>query len=93
MKILPVVVLLACLGSFDLAVAEVITLPLAKADALSGAPVRGASMDDVRAGWGEPAEIVSAVGEPPISRWHYPEFTVYFEHQRVLHAAKRRLPE
>jgi hypothetical protein len=29
---------------------------------------------------------VPAVGEPPISRWEYTGYTVYFEHDLVLHS-------
>jgi hypothetical protein len=34
--------------------------------------------------FGEPQEKLSAVGEPPISRWHYLDYTVYFERDRVI---------
>ena len=49
-------------------------------------PVRGTSMDSVRANFGTPTSQQAAVGEPPISRWDYPGFSVYFEHQHVIHA-------
>lgn len=49
-------------------------------------PERGTRMDAVRANLGEPNKTVGPVGEPPITRWIYDEFTVYFEHQRVLHS-------
>jgi hypothetical protein len=42
---------------------------------------------------GAPQERLPPVGDPPITRWRYPEFTVYFEHDRVLHtvvAARRQ---
>jgi len=26
------------------------------------------------------------VGKPPITRWDYPSFSVFFEHDRVIHA-------
>ena len=29
---------------------------------------------------------VPAVGKPPISRWEYPGFVVYFEHDHVIHS-------
>jgi len=41
-------------------------------------------MDKVRASFGEPDKIVSAVGDPPITRWQYPEYVVYFEYDRVI---------
>ena len=28
--------------------------------------------------------------QPPITRWDYPAFSVYFEHDRVIHAVARR---
>lgn len=47
-------------------------------------PTRGMSMDRVRKQWGEPAQTVAAVGDPPISRWKFDDFTVYFEHKLVI---------
>jgi hypothetical protein len=29
---------------------------------------------------------VAAVGQPPIARWVYPSFVVYFERNLVIHA-------
>lgn len=53
-------------------------------------PVRGTTMERVRARYGTPGEMRNAVGDPPISRWDYPGFTVYFEYNRVIHAVVRR---
>jgi hypothetical protein len=47
-------------------------------------------MDTVRARLGSPERRVGPVGEPPITRWVYERFTVFFEHDRVLHSVKRR---
>ncbi len=49
-------------------------------------PRRGTSKAQVEQRYGAPSEKVAAVGEPPISRWVYPSFTVYFEYQHVVHA-------
>jgi hypothetical protein len=49
-------------------------------------PARGASMKTVQARFGEPSARHAAVGSPPITRWDYPGFSVYFEHQHVVHA-------
>ena len=49
-------------------------------------PSRGMSMDKVEAKYGAPARRVPAVGAPPISRWEYPGFVVYFENNLVVHA-------
>ncbi len=55
-----------------------------------GMPERGTAMSTVRERLGDPRRRVAAVGEPPITRWVYERFTVYFEHDRVIHAVKRR---
>jgi hypothetical protein len=36
------------------------------------------------------SQRIAAVGEPPISRWVYPQFVVYFEGSYVIHAVARR---
>jgi len=47
-------------------------------------PVRGMNMDQVRAQFGEPREIKPPVGDPPITRWLYDGYTVYFEYSYVI---------
>jgi len=49
-------------------------------------PVRGMTMDEVSAKYGEPTQILAPVGDPPITRWIYPNFTVNFERQYVIFA-------
>lgn len=56
------------------------------APAAASAPARGMSMAQVEARFGAPAERFAAVGQPPITRWVYPGFVVYFEYQTVVHA-------
>lgn len=56
------------------------------AQAQAGAPSRGMSMAQVEAHFGSPSEKVAPVGRPPITRWVYPGFTVYFEGHLVIHA-------
>ena len=70
------------------AVADVLLLDgIEAARATSGQrPVRGTSMDRVEAAYGPPSSRHAAVGEPPITRWDYPGFVVYFEYQYVIHA-------
>lgn len=53
-------------------------------------PARGITMERVEALFGEPTEREAPVGDPPITRWEYPDFTVYFEYDRVIHAVPRR---
>jgi len=49
-------------------------------------PARGLSMEKVEAAYGAPANRVAAVGSPPITRWEYPGFIVFFENNIVLHS-------
>ena len=47
-------------------------------------PRNGLSMADVEQRFGEPVERSGAVGEPPITRWTYDDYSVYFEHNLVI---------
>ncbi|RBW49835.1 hypothetical protein [Marinobacter sp. F3R11] len=49
-------------------------------------PRTGLTQASVRASWGEPAKAEGPVGQPPISQWHYDNFVVYFENDRVIHS-------
>ena len=50
-------------------------------------PTNGHSMKMVLAKFGQPNERMAPVGNPPITRWIYDEFTVYFEHKLVVNSA------
>jgi hypothetical protein len=50
------------------------------------APARGMTMSQVASKFGTPVTKVPAVGNPPISRWEYPGFVVYFERDHVIHS-------
>jgi hypothetical protein len=49
-------------------------------------PARGMTMEQVATKFGTPVTKVPAVGKPPISRWEYPGFIVYFESDHVIHS-------
>ena len=53
-------------------------------------PSRGSSMDQVEKQFGAPTERHAAVGQPPITRWVYPDKVVYFEYQHVVHTVTIR---
>ncbi len=53
-------------------------------------PDRGMTMQEVEARYGAPLQRRSAVGTPPITRWEYQDFVVYFEHRHVIHAVAKR---
>ncbi len=49
-------------------------------------PTAGMLEDQVLRIFGEPISRTSAVGEPPISRWIYADFVVFFEYDHVVHS-------
>ena len=76
--------------------ADVLLVDRVQKEAVLPVPPRGISMDQVLARYGEPAERVAPVGgnrpqHPPITRWVYGDFTVYFEHDKVIDTVANRL--
>jgi hypothetical protein len=53
-------------------------------------PTSGMSMSQVTMRFGEPLEQRGPIGDPPITRWLYEEYTVYFERDRVINTVVRR---
>lgn len=54
----------------------------------SGLPPRGMHKNTVKKEYGEPQKQVGPTGKPPISRWMYADFTVYFESGWVIHTVR-----
>lgn len=81
-----------CTGSVAMANAEELKVPVgSQADRSQiSLPSTGMSEDSVRNRWGTPQEIKGPVGQPPISQWHYQNFVVYFEGNRVIHAVVKQ---
>jgi len=57
----------------------------------SDVPTRGMSMAQVEQAYGAPVDKLPTAGgdtarHPPINRWRYNGFTVYFERSRVIHS-------
>lgn len=72
----------------DVIVVEEYTPPAASAPSQPDRPVptRGMDMDNVRNVFGEPQEEHAPVGDPPITRWDYDGYSVFFEYDKVLHS-------
>ena len=49
-------------------------------------PSRGMTMAQVEKSHGAPAVRKSPVGDPPITRWEYSSYVVYFEYQYVINS-------
>lgn len=52
-------------------------------------PRRGMTMKTVEARFGAPVTRHDAVGKPPITRWDYADYSVFFEYQHVIHAVPK----
>lgn len=52
-------------------------------------PTRGMTMRKVKRLFGKPEKEIPSAGKPPITRWVYKDFTVYFEGKNVIHAVKK----
>ena len=76
------------LGAAGAAVAEtnVVDAQVQVRDSSVEKPTRGITMPQVEAKFGAPVSKHDAVGQPPITRWDYAGFSVFFEHDRVIHA-------
>ena len=55
-----------------------------------GKPTRGMSQESVQANFGAPQSTTAAIGDPPISRWEYTGFVVFFEYNLVIHSVTKR---
>lgn len=53
-------------------------------DAPIATPQYGAKMEQVERDFGEPVQKRRAVGDPPITRWVYEDFIVFFEYDTVI---------
>jgi hypothetical protein len=80
----------ALLGAYGIAGADTLQMEGAVAGEDSSRPARGMTQDRVEAEFGTPEGRIAPVGDPPISRWEYANFIVYFEYDRVIHAVIKR---
>ncbi len=74
--------------------AKQITLPIGEQTRQSELqlPKRGMHKNTVLQEFGDPEEMTSAVGEPPISQWRYDDYVVYFEGNWVIQAVVKHPP-
>ncbi|NLG59858.1 MAG: hypothetical protein GX538_06820 [Gammaproteobacteria bacterium] len=85
---IPAAALLALAGQ---ASADVLLIERVEAQSQVALPERGLSMAQVEQRFGAPSERLDPRGGqkgdwPTINRWVYPQFTVYFERDRVINA-------
>lgn len=88
LRVLTVVALF--FGAVGLSAADTLQMDGTKPEMSASRPSRGETTASVEAKYGAPSGKRAAVGEPPISRWEYKEFVVFFEYDRVIHAVVKR---
>ena len=99
MKLALPAALCACLLATALpASAETLLVQRAQAAAHANLPKRGQSMAAVEAAFGAPVLKHAAVGggsvhTPPITRWDYASFSVYFENSHVVNCVLTKASE
>lgn len=79
------------LGLAAAAQADVLEMPVGGSAGLTGKPAKGSTMQAVLKQYGTPSKKHKAVGgssraQPPITRWDYPGFSVFFEYDHVVDA-------
>lgn len=88
LRIVSALALLLAFGA--MAQAETVNMVGATAGSNDGRPTRGMSQASVQSKYGSPVSTRAAVGDPPITRWEYSDFVVFFEHDKVIHAVVKR---
>jgi hypothetical protein len=80
------------LASTGTLIAEEIKIPIGQQGKGEGiiVPYKSMKQSEVREAYGEPMTVHAPVGQPPITRWDYPRFSVYFEYQATIHAVIRK---
>ncbi len=78
-------------AAFSLALVTGATLGVSNPAQAADQPDRGMTMEQVKAQFGQPNNIKPAVGNPPITRWIYSDYTVYFEGNLTLDTVSNNL--
>jgi hypothetical protein len=81
-----VLVLSLALTGASPAIADVLLMEGIQSTPAVNVPRNGITMTQVRQQYGSPVTEHPAVGEPPITRWDYEGYSVFFEHDLVLHS-------
>jgi hypothetical protein len=76
--------------------ADVLLVDSMPASASTSTPASGVNMPQVRQQYGDPltehpsVSVSGGPSQPPITRWDYDSFSVFFEHDRVVHSVAHR---
>lgn len=91
-RMLPLITAISMMSMATPLQAETLEMPASPPAATESAgysvnlPGRGMTMTQVEEKFGSPLQKLPEVGEPPIIRWIYADYTVYFEYQFVINS-------
>ncbi len=88
-------VIIFSLAHIPASLAEVIRVPVGEQASNQPAidmPTKGMTKERVKSLFGEPQQEIPGKGQPPIMRWQYQDFTVYFEGNAVIHCVRNFKP-
>ncbi len=77
-------------GLLGTANADTLKMDAAYNESGAARPARGMTQASVESKYGSPVTVKAPVGDPPITRWEYRDFVVFFEYDRVIHAVVKR---
>ena len=89
-----VIILIAlCLAFTAYSGADEVKIPVGSQATMGvDTPAHGMTKNQVEASFGPPDSRQGPIGDPPIYFWEYPDFTVYFESDRVIHTVSKHIP-
>ena len=79
-----VLVMIAVVVQPKVLLADVLLIEEVRQAGRMDVPDNGVTKADVRARFGEAVNISPPIGDPPITRWEYDRWSVYFEYDLVL---------
>lgn len=78
------------LSATPMVYADVLLIEEVRERMLRDLPDNGLTQADVERRYGTPNDRRSPVGDPPITRWVYDDYSVYFEHDLVIESVLHR---
>lgn len=85
-----ILIFIACALPLQITQADTLLIERSERAEVAVLPSRGSLKSTVESRYGAPLEKRAAVGDPPITRWVYPAFSVYFEYDHVITSVLNR---
>lgn len=79
-----IIITLILLTFSSISISDILIINRINIDSNLAIPTKGMSMNQVTNQFGEPTHKNNPVGTPPITKWKYAKFSVYFESTWVI---------